>query len=61
MLLSLNQPAMPNNIVDQERCCPNNIFASCFQQLLIFRRVHNTICDVRLSFWRMKKGADVRF
>ena len=31
---------MPNNIVDNiEQCCPNNIVASCFQQLLIFGRV----------------------
>ena len=30
---------MPNNIVDNiEQCCPNNIVASCFQQLLIFGR-----------------------
>ena len=32
---------MPNNIVDNiEQCCPNNIVASCFQQLLIFGRVY---------------------
>ena len=38
---------MPNNIVDNiEQCCPDNIVASCFQQLLIFGRVSLSKSDL---------------
>ena len=38
--LARHQPVtMSNNVVDNiEQCCPNNIVASCFQELLIFGR-----------------------
>ena len=40
---------MLKNIVDNiEQCCPNNIVASCFQQLLIFGCVAFEVTD--LSF-----------
>ena len=45
---------MPNNIVDNiEQFCPNNIVASCFQQLLIFGRVLEWNMKVYLNFWQV--------
>ena len=43
---------MPNNIVDDvELCCPNNIVASCLQQLLIFGCVRSESYKYGTIIW----------